>query len=655
MSQLNSIAGRTTTLLSSDRLLASLRRTQAELLTGQDQISTGLKVTKPSDAPSDTSAILKLQGKLEARDQYEQNLQFAINLLNNTDQGLADAFIMMQESHDIASSQIGVGSTAQERESQSHVIDAKIKGLVEIANRQIQGVALFGGRRSTGEEPVFIETLGGIRYLGSEDNLAADVGLDEPLTFNTNGHAAFGALSARVKGEIDLDPQATTTTLLSQVNGAQGFGVRKDSVVVTIDGTAVPVDLATADTLGDVATRVNNAINGVDPTAGTISVGTSGLSLTANPAHTISISNLGTGQTASDLGIAVSATATTVAGSDIDPKLTQLTALTDLGVPVDLASGLKITQGNQTKIADFSTATTIQDVINVVDQLALGLRMEINADGTGLNLVSEVSGLELSVGENAGGTTASDLGVRSFDVSTQLSDFSHGIGVASETGTDDFAFHLHDGTSFNVNIDGVTTVGELITAIQNAATGVGLTVGAPGTGGTDFNLGLASDGNGLLFEDGTAGTNDFHVTQLGLSLAATDLGIYLNAGNGNTIQGQDVAKVRVENVFTHMIALRDSLVNNDSRGITFAGGGLESDLEVVTRARADVGVRSQRVEQQQERSANLKISEQVLLSQMRDTDMTEAITTFTQLQQQLQASLLVGSQNLQLSLLNFLR
>ena len=34
----------------------------------------------------------------------------------------------------------------------------------------------------------------------------------------------------------------------------------------------------------------------------------------------------------------------------------------------------------------------------------------------------------------------------------------------------------------------------------------------------------------------------------------------------------------------------------------------------------------------------MKISEQVLLSELRDTELTEAITKFTQLQQQLQAS-----------------
>jgi flagellar hook-associated protein 3 FlgL len=656
MSQFNPIAGRTTTLMSSNQLLASLRRTQSDMLDKQIAISTGLQVTKPSDAPSDTSAIQKLQAKLEARDQHDGNLDFAIGILNNTDQGLGDALNIALNAKSVASSQIGLGSSKEERANQSLVIDAQIQGLLEVANRAVQDISLFGGRQANATRGrVFVETLGGIRYIGASENIEGDVGLDRPLAFNSNGQEAFGALSARVKSINDLDPQATTGTSLRDLNGAQAFGIRLGSIQVTTNATAVTVDLTTADTLGDVVTRINNAINSVNPAAGAITTAGSGLSLTANAGHTIAITDIGTSETAADLGAVISAAGSTVAGGDLDPQLTPLSSLAALGVAVDLVSGLKITQGNQTRIADFSASTTIQDMINVVEQLDLGVKLEINQDATSLNLVSQVSGIELSVGENAGGTTATDLGLRTFGPATQLTDFNLGLGIHSVTGADDFSFNLHDGTSFNVNIDGVNTVAELITTIQTAATGAGLTIGAPGTGGTDFNIGLAPDGNGLWFEDGTAGVSNFRVQQLGLSLAATDLGIYKNVGAGGTLAGDDVTKVEVDGILTHMIKLRDSLVNNDSRGITFAGEGLERDIDNLARIRADVGVRSQRVEQQKDRSAEMKIAEQVFLSELRDADLAEVITRFTQLQQQLQATLQVGSQNLQLSLLNFLR
>lgn len=44
-----------------------------------------------------------------------------------------------------------------------------------------------------------------------------------------------------------------------------------------------------------------------------------------------------------------------------------------------------------------------------------------------------------------------------------------------------------------------------------------------------------------------------------------------------------------------------------------------------------------------------------MFSNLQDADLTEIITRFTQLMQQLEGSLSVGAQNLRLSLLDFLR
>lgn len=646
---------RTTMLLSSDSLLSAMQRTQFELSRAQQSISTGQSVNRPSDESARTSVILVLESQLEAREQHERNLQNAIGVLNFTDQAINNATDSLIEAQSIASSQIGIGSNEDIRAIESAVVDGMIQGLLNVANRQFQGVSVFGGNQGTPlNENVFEEFLGGIRYVGAQTNLAGDLGVGDPLGFNSNGDDTFGALSNRVLSRVDLDLQATSATRLVDVRGAQGFGVRTGSIVVAVDGTPVTVDLTTVDTLGDVVTRVNDAIDGVDSTAGALAINGSGFELMANPGHIIDIAELRSGETAGDLGIKLMAMGITVPGGDVDPILTALSSLSALGPTIDFAGGLKITQGAHTKIADFSSAVTIQDMMNEINRLRLGLRLQINEAGTGLNLISEVSGLDFSIGETAGGTTAEDLGLRTFGQATLLSDFRFGLGVGVQPGVHDFAVELHDGQVFNVNLDGLTTVGGVLAAINTAAA-AGLTVGTPGTAGTDFNVGLAQDGNGFVFEDNTVGGNEFRVVQLGTSMAATHLGIYQNAGTGSTIVGDDLAMVRSESIFTHMINLRDALWENDSFGITLAGDAIEQDIETLARVRADVGVRSQQIEFEQERSAVLKTTELSMLSDLRDTDFTEVVTQFLQLQQQLEASLRVGSQNLQLSFLDFLR
>ncbi|MCX5662773.1 MAG: flagellin [Planctomycetota bacterium] len=655
ISPLGGSAGRTTTLQVSDGLLGALRRTQTDLLDAQNEISSGKSVSKPSDAPSKTAAILLVRRLLAVREQTDRNLDNATAVLNSTDQALSDANSILIEARNVALSQTGVGSSADTRKNQASVIDAQLQSMLDIANRRYQDVSLFGGSvNPDSNTSVFQSFLGGVRYTGSRTNLGADVGFDQPLDINSNGEDAFQSLSARVKSGVNLDAQATTTTPLADVNGAQGRGVRQGSVIINVDSTDVVVDLSGAKTLGDVASRLTAAIQGVDPSAGSLAIGSSGLSLTAASGHTITITDQGVGQTAADLGIAVTASGATVAGADLDTRITSSTSIASLGGTVDWTSGLKIDQGGHVVVADFTGAQTVQDLQNVVDQLNLGLRLEVNDSGTALNLVTEVSGLSLSVGENDG-TTARDLGLTTLSAQTKIADTNFGTGIQRVQGQDDFEIDLHDGTTFRVNLDGATTISDVIGKITGAAAVAGLTVGMPGTTGTNFNVGLATNGAGLALEDGSSGSGQFRVLQLGQSMAADNLGIYVNAGTGSTIQGSDVGKVQIESVFTHLIQLRDSLTKDDSRGITIAGSGLETDINQMTLARADVGTRGQRVDQQQKRSAELKLSEQSMLSDLQDSDVTEAIVRFTRLQQQLQGSLQVGAKIMQTSLLDYLR
>jgi len=636
--------------MSSALLRRRLQETQRELLQAQDQASTGKRLSRGSDAPSSISAVLYLnQAKIE-REQQKVNLEHGSGVLDLADASLRDITDILIEAQQIASSQIGVGSDATTRSTQAEVVDAQLEGAIQAANRKYNNLSVFGGNNGAqGDRPVFESFLGGVRYTGSTQNLLNDMGALVDLPFNANGLDALGALSSRVKTLVDLDPQAHAGVKLSEIDGARGRGYAAGAVEMTINGGLTVVDLTTADTLDDVVTRINDAITNASPGAGSIALGPGGFSLTANAGNTITITDAAGGFTAADLGIDTTATSATVAGGDLNVRLTDRTRLADLGTAVDLTSGLRITQGEQTAVADFSSATTVQDMQNVISALDLGLRLTVNDAGTGLDLVSEVSGIELSVGEN-GGTTAEDLGLRTFGQTTQLSDFRGGVGVeTTAAGEPDLSITLHDGTNFTVDLSTANTVSDVVTLTQAAATTAGLTVGV------DFDIGLATTGNGFSITDNTAGANDFVVTNAGLSHAAEHLGIKQNAGAAATIAGTDESTVSVENLFTHLKELSASLRNNDERGISLAGSSLETDIDSVVSARARVGVQARRINDQLVLVEDRDIQEQTMLSQLQDADLTEVLTRFSQLQVQLQASLQVGSANQQLSLLDFLR
>jgi len=650
MSSISPLLGRTSTLMSTALLRQRLQDTQRELLIAQDQATTGKKVSRGSDAPGSVSAILYLNQQAIERDQHFINLNHAVGVLNLTDGSLGDVTDILIEAQQIASSQIGVGSDEETRAAQSEVIDAQLRGILEIANRQYNNLSLFGGNNGAGvDELVFEEFLGGIRYRGSTENLSNDVGGITNEQFTSNGLDAFGALSTRVQSHIDADPGASGSTRLADINGARGLGFAPGSVVVTVNAASTTVDLTTAETLADVSTRIDDAINTLSPGAGSVTLGPGGYTLNAAGGNTITLSDVPGGVTTADLGLAVTATGGSTAGADLNVRLTELTRLSDLGISLDQASGLLITQGAQSGVADFSAATTVQDLQNAVDALGLGVRLTINDDQTGLDLVSEVSGVSLSIGEN-GGTTASDLGLRTLSDVTRLADFRDGIGVeTTPVGDPDVSFALHDGSTFTVDLAAAVNAGDVIAQVQAAATTAGLAVGV------DFDIAMATTGNGLVVTDNTAGGNDFVVANAGLSQAAGHLGIAGNAGAGATIAGTDEAQVRVDNALTHLMDLRNALATNHELGITIAGSSIEEDIDAAVSARARVGVQARRIEDQLRLVEDQDLQEQKMLSELQDADLTEVLTRFSQLQVQLQASMQVGSANLQLSLLDFLR
>ncbi len=648
-------------LLTSQIMLSSLNGTSTRLLNTQIQLASGHAINRPSDNAIGASTVSVLDDILERREQRMRNLDHAESVLNTADAGLADANDILLEAKSIGLSQIGVGSDAATRANQAQVIDSMLNEMVRIGNRQYQDIYLFGGTR-TAATP-FLDLLGGIRYQGSGDGLVTDIGLPRSVPITTGGEVAFGSLSARVQGDHDLDPTMTANTRLDDLNGARGTGISLGAVNIDVGGTDIEVDLFTAHNIGGIAQLLQDAIQTIDAGA-TVSVdaGTGNRLAIAGNAVTITISDLESATVAGDLGIDTTFAIAGGTGSDLDPRITMLTQVSGLtGVTVPLGT-IRLQNAGQKRDLDLSSAQNVQDIANLVDGLNIGIRVEISDDGSRLNFINELSGnpaRAMSIGEVAGGTTASELGIRSFTGDTPLSQFNGGLGVQIRTGSVDpitglpnpaadvdFNITLKDGRSFDVDLENVTTVQDVLDQINAAAAGAGVLP-------AEFTAGLATTGNGLMLTDNTVGTTTTVEARNG-SFAAVDLGI---AGEftGATFTGEDRATVAVESVFTHLAALRDALLANDERGISLATSKMDADIERVTSARASVGVRTQRVADAAEREEDLKLQDTNLKSQIQDLDYTEASVRFTALQQQLQAAMLTTARTNALSLMDFLR
>lgn len=656
MAAIPSNLARVPTMLSTQIMASAINGTNRQMLNLQTQLATGKAINRPSDSAAGTSAISVLEDVIERRDQRIRNLTHGEAVLGNVDAAIADASDMVIEAKGIASSQAGFGSDSTTRANQALVIDEMLNAITNVANRQFQDIFFFGGTQ-TATQPI-TSMLGGLQYNGQGDGLLTDLGLSSDLTISAAADDVFGALSARVEGTVDLDPSMRGTTRLADLNGARGLGVSLGSFNVNAGGTTFSVDLSTAHTVDDVVTMTHAARDAAGVAAGdfAIAVDASGMGYEVTAGVAVTVSDLSAPSTAADLGIAATYGVGTTAGADVDPKLLATTAIADLAGLGGALGTLRVTGGGQVRDVDLSTAVTVQDMVNSIDALQIGVRMEIADTGNTVNVINQLSGSQMTI-EEVGGTTATELGIRSLSATTLLADFNDGRGVEIVSGnTDpvtglpdpardmDFEITTRGGTSFTVDLAGSSTVDDVLTKINAAAVAAGL--------GGGFSASLVTTGNGIQLND-TTGAGTLTVAKLNGSQAADHLGI-LGSTAGATLVGTDRAKVAVDSVFTHLISLRDALNANDELGIVLAGEKLEADVSRLAAARADAGVRTNRVLDARMREEDLRLQDIGLKAQVQDLDFTDAALRFATLQQQLQAGLTTASRALSLSLIDFI-
>ena len=631
---------RVSNLLRTNTSQGQITRTQQQLLRVQNELSTGKRINAPSDDPGDAAVVQQLHKTLEQREAYLTNLRHAKSQLGAADTAMGDLTALVQEAQTIASANVGSDVTADQRTAAAAIVGNLFNQALTLGNRQFEGAFLFGGDRAT--DPPFSPVAGGVRYNGTGRvlNNAVDENTTQP--FMVSGNDVFGGFSVAVRGSKDLAPTIAATTRLGDLGGATGSGIARGSIQISNGSATAVVDLSGADSIGNVVAAINAAaVGGI---TASIAAGGDGIELTGGGGDNISVVEVGGGTTAADLGLLTPVAAgagVAVSGDNLQPRVTEFTPLASLNGGAGIsAAGLQIRNGERSATVTVPAGSTVGDLLNAVNDSDTGVRATINDARTGIDIVNPIQGVQMSVAEN-GGTTAADLGIRSFSPTTPLADLNGYTGVRTVDGPD-LRVTRTDGTTFDVDVTGLGTVQDVIDAINTAAGGVGVAAS------------FATTGNGIVLTDTAGGGGTLTVAPVDGSGAAADLGLAGVVAVGNVITGTDAAAPRVEGVFASLAKLRDALHTNDQAGITAAAGLLESDHSRVVRVRGETGARVQELESREGRIQDQNVATQALLSSLEDTDFAEAIGRFQTLQTALQATLQTTGQILDLSLLDFL-
>lgn len=671
MSTFPTAYSRAPNLLFTQRSLNAINGTNYQLLRVNQQLATGLDLLRPSDDPVRSATVSTLDARLERSNQILRNLGFAEDSLDSLDIALGDAKNLVDEALGIGNEQISTPSDGETRRGQAIIVDSLIQSLYTIANRESVVGHIFGGK-SPGRGP--IEQLGAsYRFVGGRGGLNADLGgvSDIPITLGADN--VIGAVSARVEGTVDLDPDLTDATKLSDLNGARQLGVSTGVINMRFNtGPALEIDLTDAQSIGDVADTIEAAILQYETDNAVSILGPGGVSLTGEsisidvPAGNLNFSDVQGSFVALDLGLTDAAATPFNAGNPngaaLDPRLSWTTPISALdGLGGNALGNLTLTTGGIAYDIDLSGAQTLADIRSAFEAGGTNVVVELAEDGRSINVKTAVAGtrdMAMSIAEATGGNdTATLLGIRTLQADTPLEFFNDGHGVRYNDTEEDFQITLGDGFQITIDLTAqdIGTVQDLLNAINTQANTQLTAAGRPNT---DFVAGFASPNNGLTFTQSAAlaGSGPLDVTRLNNSQALEDLGL-MDATldpSGQTLLAEDRSVVRVDNLFTHLLDLSKALKDNDTLGIEVAYGKLKESVDLLSQTRAIVGGYGKRLDEERLRQEDRQVLDESLRSQLRDVDFAAASSQFSMLQLQLQAGLSVAAQAQQQTLLNYL-
>ena len=219
---------RITNNMISQNLLRNLETSQEKIQQLQDQVSSGLKISKPSDDPIGISNVMRLNNSISSVNQYQSSAGAALDSMNATDSTLGDITSMLQSVKALAVQGADGNQTADDRTTIAAGVDQLAAQLKISANTQIGSKYIFSGT-ATDTETIAADGT----FQGNNQDVTLNMGNNVSIPISVNGQTLFGDSTTGV---------FATLTKLSAALKAN-------------DTTAISA------TLNDLDTNLNNVIN----------------------------------------------------------------------------------------------------------------------------------------------------------------------------------------------------------------------------------------------------------------------------------------------------------------------------------------------------------------------------------------------------------
>jgi len=253
---------RITNQISNNTLVNTLARHQSQLDETQNQLGTGLKISRPSDDPSATTNNMYFRSRVNELDQFMKNATEGKARLQQVDGQLERVTEILQRVRVLtvqASNGIYQGDKGFELEvAIGKEINELLKATIDIANtRDVTGRYLFGGH--TIDRPPFEameakmkglkgieiqDQIVGVEYRGDIGDQVREIERNEYMGVNVAGNRAFWGTNMSITANRDSSEYAATSDQKFKIDGVEisiSAGDRLDDIIDKINSSPLDV------------------------------------------------------------------------------------------------------------------------------------------------------------------------------------------------------------------------------------------------------------------------------------------------------------------------------------------------------------------------------------------------------------------------------
>ncbi|MCB0359348.1 MAG: hypothetical protein KDD44_06920 [Bdellovibrionales bacterium] len=125
--------------------LQQLERIRTQISEKQNEVSSGVRVSKPSDDPANAGIISGLNNTLGRIDRHEQRIAYVENLLATQDNIVANGVNLLTRARELATQAANEALGTEEREALGEEVFALRDSMVQLANSTIYGRYIYAG------------------------------------------------------------------------------------------------------------------------------------------------------------------------------------------------------------------------------------------------------------------------------------------------------------------------------------------------------------------------------------------------------------------------------------------------------------------------------------------------------------------------------